>query len=74
MPITMARKKPDRTGRARERGETVPFMFEMAPELAEALDECARAEMRTKRAVLTLALYDYLAARGLWPAREGGER
>jgi predicted transcriptional regulator len=74
MPTTMAKKKPDRTGRARERGETVPFMFEMAPELAEALDECARSELRTKKAIITLALYDYLKARGLWPVREGGDR
>jgi hypothetical protein len=61
----MTKKKPAR-GRSRERGDSVPFMFELSPDLNAALEACAERDLRTKRAVVTLALQDYLQRQGLW--------
>lgn len=66
--VPMAKRRPKRPkGRARQRGETNLFAFELDPRLDAALEECAARERRTKKAVTTLALEDYLSARGLWP-------
>jgi predicted transcriptional regulator len=71
----MAKKKKQPKGRARERGDSITFTFEMSPALNEAVGECAEKDMRTKRAVIVLALQDYLQRQGLWPpAAEGGKR
>jgi hypothetical protein len=64
----MTKRKP--RGRARERGETRPFTFEMDLPLDNALEACARQERRTKKAVLTFALEQYLAEQGFWPPAE----
>lgn len=62
----VAKKKPQKPpkGRARERGDTVTFTFEMTPAVNAALEACARAEDRTKKAILTRALQQYLTAAG----------
>jgi hypothetical protein len=71
---SMAKKKGPK-GRARDRGTLVPVMFEIPPELHAALEACAERDFRTKRAVCTLALQDYLQRQGLWPpsGEKGGE-
>lgn len=64
-------KAIDKTGgRARELGQTQTFTFEMTPELKEQFAACATKERRTLKAVLTVALEEYLARRGLWKASE----
>ena len=75
--IVMAKpkKQSEPRGRARERGATTSFTFEMEPPLGAALEACARRDKRTKKAVLTIALEKYLGDEGLWPpAGEGGGR
>ena len=68
--LGMAKKKGPK-GRARQRGDRVSFMFEMTPEVHAALEACARKDLRTKRAVVTLALLSYLGQQGLWPPVHG---
>lgn len=62
----MAKKKTP--GRARERGETVAFTVDLPAGLDEALEACADAEDRTKRATVIRALKAYLAQQGFWVA------
>jgi hypothetical protein len=75
--MTQRRKSTDRrsrSGRAREKGQAVPFTVELTPQHASALDACVAAERRTKKAIVLLALEQYFAAAGLWPpAAETGE-
>jgi len=60
-------EKPDsKRGRAREMGRTVTFTFEMDPDLSQALEDCAKAESRTKRAIIVLALKKYMGDAGFW--------
>jgi hypothetical protein len=54
-------------GRARDRGETRPFTVELTPPLDDALEARAAKDMRTKKAVLVLALQEYLQRLGDWP-------
>jgi hypothetical protein len=65
----MAKKK--RYQRKRDAGEVVLVAFEIAADVAAALERAAAAERRTKRAVLSAALEEYLQRAGLWPTREG---
>ncbi len=58
------KKKPER---ARDRGVIRPVTVEIAPELDEALEACARRDRRTKKAVLTIAIEEYLSRQGMWP-------
>jgi phage terminase large subunit-like protein len=62
-----SRAQPETKGRARERGDTVTFTFEMDPPLDAAFEAAAIQERRTKKAVLTMALEKYLKELGLWP-------
>jgi hypothetical protein len=71
--IVMAKKKPIMKGRSRERGDTVTFTFEMTPELDRAFEALAKRDMRTKKAVLTMALQGVLKSQGLWPPQPGGD-
>jgi hypothetical protein len=66
--LGMAKKKSQ--GRARQRGDTVPFTLELDPELDRALEACRDRDMRTKKAIVTIALQEYLAGQGLWPANK----
>jgi hypothetical protein len=68
--MVQPRKKADRrppSGRARDKGQAVPYTVELTPEHAAALDACVSAERRTKKAIVLLALERYFAAAGLWP-------
>jgi hypothetical protein len=65
--LSMAKRKK---GRARERGDTVTFTFEMTPAHADALEACRVRERRTKTTVLLLALEEYLQRAGLWPPQQ----
>jgi predicted transcriptional regulator len=68
----MAKKKP--AGRARETGLTRTFNFEISPELDDALERCAKAQDRTKRATVIRAIKAYLKAEGfLSHPAEGGK-
>ena len=53
--------KDTKKGRAREKGETATFTFELPPELNQRFEERAKAEDRTKKSVLIRALERYLA-------------
>ena len=69
MPSTMTERKKQRPtkGRARERGDSVYVGVEVDPRLDAALEACAAKDLRSKKAVITLALQEYLGKNGLWP-------
>jgi hypothetical protein len=52
-------------GRARERGLTRPFMLDLPVPLDERLEDQARLDRRTKRAIVILALEAYLETRAI---------
>ena len=56
-----------RKSRARDEGKVVPYTVELTPDHAQALEACRIQERRTKKAVVLLALEEYLAKAGLWP-------
>jgi len=66
------KKKPVKTAttRARDTGAVRLIGAEVDPALDDALERCAGLERRSKKAVITLALEEYLAKAGLWPPAE----
>lgn len=70
--LTMTKKRK----RARDRGEVIPLLVELDPELHEALLAQAKKDLRTRKAVTVLALQEYLTRQGTWPPasrKKGGE-
>jgi hypothetical protein len=69
MPIMAEQKKNNRkpVGRARSRGEVRLLTLEVDPRLAEALENFAAQDRRSKRTVLTMALEEFLTQKGFWP-------
>lgn len=66
--VAMAKRK-NNTGRARDEGEVKFVGAELEPALISAIEKCMEKERRTKRAVITLALEEYLTRAGLWPPK-----
>jgi hypothetical protein len=64
--LGMAKKKTN-GGRAREHGKVRFVGAEIDPRLDDAIEECVSQERRTKKAIITLALEEYLAKHDLWP-------
>jgi hypothetical protein len=64
--LAMAKKKTN-GGRAREQGKVRFVGAEVDPRLDDAIEECALKERRSKKAIITLALEEYLAKHDLWP-------
>jgi hypothetical protein len=62
-----ARLNREKGGRARERGQTHVITTELPAGLDGQLEACCQKERRTKTAVVTLALEDYLTRAGFWP-------
>lgn len=52
--------KAELSGRARDAGKTRLVGVELSMELVEALESVARRDRRTKRAVVELALEEYM--------------
>jgi len=71
--LVMGRKKKSEVpqGRARDRGEVIPTTFEFPPDLDQAIDRCAGKERRSRKAVVVLAIEEYLSKQGLWPPKPG---
>jgi hypothetical protein len=67
---------PTRRGRARDRGTTVPVTVELDTALDAALEAVRLKDRRTKRAVITIAIEEYLTRNGAWPPapEKGGGR
>ena len=62
--------KSDEThGRARERGVTRLVTVELEVALDDALELARHAERRTRKAVITLAIEEYLKKSGFWPPK-----
>jgi predicted transcriptional regulator len=74
----MSKKRPTQPagqGRARDRGATRTITVELDPALDDALEAFRIKDRRTKRAVVTIAIEQYLERQGAWPpAGEGGDR
>jgi hypothetical protein len=54
-------------GRARETGKTRLVTVELDVKLDDALEAFRQKDRRTKKAVIEMALEEYLAARKAWP-------
>jgi hypothetical protein len=71
MPLMAKRqKKTDEErpqGRARETGKTRLVTVELDVRLDDALEAFRQKDRRTKKAVIEMALEEYLAARKAWP-------
>lgn len=63
----MAKKKPSESPRIRKRPGKRQLTFEFPDALDDALESCAERDLRSKKAVMMLALQEYLAQQGLWP-------
>lgn len=57
-------------GRSRETGNTVAFTLELALPLKGAMSELSKRDRRTLRAIMEIALEEYLTRQGLWPPGE----
>ena len=67
--LGMAKKRKP-TGRARQSGKTRLVTFEFPAALDEALERHARSDYRSKKAIVVLALQEYLARHAAWPPPE----
>jgi hypothetical protein len=65
--MSQRRGSKSKGGRAREQGKTRLLNVELETFLDDALEACRQKERRTKKAIVTLALEDYLARAGFWP-------
>jgi hypothetical protein len=74
-PMAAEKKRPRKpteqkpTGRARELGKTRLVTIEIDVLLDDALEAFRQADRRTKKAVVTMALEEFLAKHGHWPPR-----
>ena len=54
-------------GRSRETGGTVAFTLELSVPLKDTMSALAKRDRRTLRAIMEIALEEYLKSQGLWP-------
>jgi hypothetical protein len=60
-------KKPKKTGRARDRGDTRLVTIELDAALDDAIEAFRQQDRRTKKTVITMALEEFLTKHGVWP-------
>ena len=66
--LDMAKKRPKKpAGRARDRGETRLVTFELDVKLDDALEVFHQRDRRTKKAIVSMALEQFLERQGAWP-------
>lgn len=79
-PVTLVSMKEKRgrgrppgkgKGRSRDAGDTVAFTLELAIPLKDALDGLSKKDRRSRRAIMEIALEEYLTKHGFWPPPAG---